>query len=1538
MKEKKQRLIDNIVIVVGLSFTILIICLIVSGINTKTSFSDTIEEKEFTYLSDIPYEKDQSSVGWGSITLDQNLSNGLITLIVDGKQKSFLKGIAAHATSTMIYDVSSYNYDYFSTYYGIDAGRGTLSDGVKFAISTSVDGQNWTLHTPVSPPINKGNTEAGYVDIDIRGKKYIKLYCLQYGNATSDHCVYGGAKLYKEGYTDETSNIDFIKTVEEYDQILNGLSLEEQLGNKEIILLQRELVNKVGYDILQGLASLNKDYENALRWLMTDVENLRLYMTGGAPEGGNYIQSIKILSELYKENKNDFKITEKSKYGNVIGDVYKRMAITLSLTHTGTVALWMQPSEEVNQSNPLTRYTIFKKLYSEGKFVVNDSIDITKWFESYTVEEMRFVMNNLIDDESIIWLNEYTKKQIDAHPNSVWSYLTPHPYMAYVWPNYGNPVFHDPDRKEYWDELYDGIFSKYGVTYSTEDKKVYKVWMNFRNEFGTGAVCGGISKTGSNIRTVHGIPAAVIGQPGHAAIIYYTQNDNGEGYWGIDNDVSGWIYSEKGERMLLGWGNDRRFAKGYTIVYMTMAQEALNRFDQYYKSLEILMLSDLYKNDTKKREEYLNASLKELDFNIDTWYQLITLYNDDETKTEEDYYKLARKLSDALLEYPLPYYQLMALIEPHMTSPAYKFNYTLLLTDTLTKGKNYNGTDILQPSLTRGFANYLLGQTDTSLATFSFNGENAEKIVLSSRFDGSGVRWDYSLDGKQTWNEVAFTGNEDHKYQLTKDEIKSINAENDIYVHIVGASYDDENILKIDILDNEITENNYFRNDLENRILGIDLTHEWRNSEDDPWTSYSLKSPDNTGNKTLQIRQAANGTRLASNVLIFTFTEDNQPDTRKYIPVSHLSIHAVSTEAVNNGGSAIFSIDGNYNTRWHSAWNGTDTQRYITIALDKPRVISAVEFVPAGGGNGKIYDGTIWGSIDGENWEVLTNRTNLRYTNQANTIEDAIKNTQSFDIENPKEVKYVKIVADRTNGNWFTARAFNLFEDYTQNPYPTASIGFDKTEPTNTNVVARLINPSVPIKVINNGGSETYTFTENGSFTFEFINEANGQTGEATATVTWIDKSAPTAEIRYDINSVTNKDVTATLIPSEDVVVLNNGNTESDNPNSDPLTHMFLDNGEFTFEFRDAAGNIGYATANVDWIDRVMPNVFITFSETELTSKDVLVTLEFDKPNVKVLNNGGKTTYTFVDNGEFTFAFRDEAGNERTKTVSVNWIDKVAPNAYIEYTPSKTTEGPVTARIYSDEEIIVTNNEGKDTYTFMSNGSFEFTYVDKLGNKAKITAVVDWIKENTPTIPTEPTEPDNPTKPTNPETPNKPNTGNENPEDPGSNTENPTPEQPKYKNFSVNNIKVSIREDYIKEDVLLINSKFITTEELRERFGENSDYVELYLGNANNEKINISSKVNMKIKLDTDKEFLGIYEIRNGKPQELKYKLNNNEIELETIGLGKYIIHYKDDNIDNIEEEKHNFIWPLIGILLIISVIVALISKFIEQKKRKTSN
>lgn len=88
--------------------------------------------EKFRYLSDTPYMKDQSSVGYGSILLDSNMNtgynNGLITVNINGVKKSFIKGILAHATSTLVYDLSDYDYDYFTSYIGVDESTGNLGN------------------------------------------------------------------------------------------------------------------------------------------------------------------------------------------------------------------------------------------------------------------------------------------------------------------------------------------------------------------------------------------------------------------------------------------------------------------------------------------------------------------------------------------------------------------------------------------------------------------------------------------------------------------------------------------------------------------------------------------------------------------------------------------------------------------------------------------------------------------------------------------------------------------------------------------------------------------------------------------------------------------------------------------------------------------------------------------------------------------------------------------------------------------------------------------------------------------------------------------------------------------------------------------------------------------------------------------------------------------------------------------------------------------------------------------------------------------
>ena len=131
IKMKKNRFLLKLIFSFILLFAIFLL------LNKRVLATEQSENDKFCYLSDIQYRSD-SSVGWGAITYDKNLDSskngGMINLIVDGQKKQFFKGISAHATSTLIYDITNYNYDYFTAYIGEDESRGNTGDGVKFKI------------------------------------------------------------------------------------------------------------------------------------------------------------------------------------------------------------------------------------------------------------------------------------------------------------------------------------------------------------------------------------------------------------------------------------------------------------------------------------------------------------------------------------------------------------------------------------------------------------------------------------------------------------------------------------------------------------------------------------------------------------------------------------------------------------------------------------------------------------------------------------------------------------------------------------------------------------------------------------------------------------------------------------------------------------------------------------------------------------------------------------------------------------------------------------------------------------------------------------------------------------------------------------------------------------------------------------------------------------------------------------------------------------------------------------------------------------
>ena len=1132
-------------------------------VNTIHAFAEEdVNDSGVLYLSDtsrITHDASKST-SYGNSRLFmapsgvKNIPGGAIQVKIENAWYTFENGIYAHGPSYVAFNIEKYTsqgYKWFTAYGGL-LPSASKSDGAIFHIDYSEDGKTWstfnvepddpTVH--VEKPVDgyiliKYNQNAQYYEINVEGVKWLRIGANKNKSNSQDYVVFADAKLSKT--LDAGEEVPSISSLDSKikNEVNNGKDVADR--TLELLILQRELISRMtGQYALKRFLGESADNKAMWKWLFNDLDSLREFLMGGTPFKGNYYNSLSVLSGLYKRYKKDLSITDKLKNNKInpdrtFGELCRTMMFSVALTHDGPIGSYLQGSKPENASDPYRRYAIFKYMYQTERFVALRNADGSWKSETMTmfgnmeVEEMRWLMCNIIDDESIIWLNDYVQTRINA-ANNVGSLYTPHSYVRYTNPNYGNPVFYADENYDYFNSLFsvdsrevivdgkvivkDDNYGKvlsddlvansqhkntnikhYGlwdaeyhvpagegeepyvikVSRSGENEAhIQKVWMNFNNKFKTGSVCGGISKSGNNIRTSRGIPANVIGQPGHAAILYYSMDANGNGNWKIDNDVGGWLAATKGERHLLGWGNAAwQRNSGGTVVYFHLAQACLNDYDNLVRAEEYCWLAKVYAGDLDKQERLYGSALAVQPMNLDAWYGLTTTFMANSAKTATNFCSLVDRIADTLWNHPVAMHCLFRVLnasenpKPEATTSqrldtVFVSQMRTVEVNALAKAKASGS------SAAKSKVNYFLGNTDTSVADFSFDGDNAGCIVWSDTYKGSGFRWRYSLDGKKTWSdEIVFTGDEKAPiYELPGNQINAISSDNDIYVYIVGA--DPNNAYKIEVSTKPALPDVVYANDWENRFIGVDGTYEWRycssstkETETDivttytptsNWRSFADATPDCTGNVAIEVRIKGTSKNPASDSKVFTFTKDDDDPTKKYISIDYLSMEGFSTQSqdAKRPNYAENAIDGNANTYWHTDYskslkapvstdkdgNATFDRAYLVIKLDVPRWISNLEFSQRQYNSAfSIFAKTVnvYVSQDGKTWgDPAAIRTDLE--NMANL------NVVNF--ENPVYGQYIKIEmaqlweTNTNDGVFTTVSLINIYEDTTKKTTP----------------------------------------------------------------------------------------------------------------------------------------------------------------------------------------------------------------------------------------------------------------------------------------------------------------------------------------------------------------------------------------------------------------------------------------------------------------------------------------------------------------------
>jgi hypothetical protein len=919
----------------------------------------TEEKQTYTdrvYLSDLEYSK---ASAYGTVKNDTNSSGANIRLKVNGGYVTFNKGLFAHASSDIIYDVESQiskGFDTFIAYAGVDASQGGKGN-VKFIISVSEDNKTWAPIQTTDAVTSSSNSIKIQEKLP-HGTKYLRLQADPNGSNGNDHAVYGDAAL----VGDEYLNIKMpegMKSVADLDKEIialggSAMGIATSYGHK---LYQREFIKRVDYDILTRTFRDEPQYSESISYLFENEKALAYFIeTGVGDSGDSYITVLKNFDLIYKKYKNEIKKD----------DFLLKLAVTTSWAFAQNVYFWANHYEAQNVLERFEIYKDFVTVTDQDWSWKQSEID---FFKKQSPAMLKYTLNSRQNNDEIKWFADYIKNVKNGSMNG-------YHYVEYkgVY-SFTQPQYYGKENFATWDAKYN--LSKYNINTDDNNKVRWYAVMEIDG------VCGAIAKTYTALQETFGRPSGVLNQPGHAASLIC--NDKGE--WSIVNDVSGWTASrdEMGQ-MPLAWGM-QSWNSNRSASYIALTQNVLDNYENYQIATKLNILADVYKSKQINRDFILSKAIEVQPNNLDAMYNLIQAYKSDNTKTSTEYIELSRKITENFKYYPLAMVDLLAQIQPNIGEAEIPL-FELIRTNALKDASAATDGDVKQPGIAKTMAGYLLNSNGSNKKvdtfSFSFSGDKANKLVVADKYSNTQFATRYSIDNGETWTDTTDFPEIDLSSVASK-----ITEENDILIKILGAN----DIYKIDITKAAKPNNKtVVANDLENTFVGNTANLQYR-IDNGEWQDFK-EGTLFKGDVKVEARYKDNGTYRASDSTLYIFTKDVVSDVKKYI--SMREVEAIGASSANGSQTKEKAIDGTIGTSWHSTYAG-ETNKWITFKFNEPKKIHSFD-IAVDGGNGILKTGTLYTSEDGETWTKATTVKGQQSRNQTFILEEALT-TQYLKIE-----------------------------------------------------------------------------------------------------------------------------------------------------------------------------------------------------------------------------------------------------------------------------------------------------------------------------------------------------------------------------------------------------------------------------------------------------------------------------------------------------------------------------------------------------------